>query len=129
MSLANLMRQSAADVMTAYPHTIGPDAPLAQAAELMHKHHVRHLPVVDATASIVGMLSDRDVRTAHGSPQQRVEDVMSYPAIVVPFDTSLVEIAKRLVSGRVGALPVTDKFGAVIGIVSYIDALRSVASR
>jgi CBS domain-containing protein len=53
---------------------------------------------------------------------------MTRPAITVPFDRPLVEIAKMLADDRVGALPVVDKFGALIGIVSYVDVLRVLAA-
>jgi CBS domain-containing protein len=80
------------------------------------------------------------VRTAIGDPmyyietrsrspaQYRVQDVMTKPAIVVPFDRPLVEIARHFADERIGALPVVDRFGALIGIVSYVDALRVLAA-
>lgn len=131
---------TAADAMTAWPHTIAPDALLSSAIDLMARRHVRHLPVVDAASGLIGILSDRDVRTAIGDPAQylaqlrtaspryRVQDVMTRPAIPVPFDRPLVDVARIFATDRVEALPVTDKFGALIGILSYVDALRVLAA-
>jgi acetoin utilization protein AcuB len=126
----------AADAMTAYPFTVSPDTTLADAAALMVRRHVRHIPVVDGTSTIVGMLSERDVRRAIGDPvhyvetrlrllaQTKVRDVMTAPAIVTAYDRPLAEIAKQFADDKLGALPIVDKFGALIGIVSYVDALR-----
>jgi acetoin utilization protein AcuB len=131
---------TAADAMTAYPLTISPDMTLADAAVLMVRRHVRHLPVVDNTSKIIGMLSERDVRRAIGDPVHyietrrrllsptRVRDVMTSPAIVTPYDRPLVEIAMQFADDKLGALPIVDKFGALIGIVSYVDALRLLAA-
>jgi acetoin utilization protein AcuB len=127
----------AADAMTPFPLTVTPDTPIADAVALMVDHHVRHLPVVDSTSTIVGMLSERDVRSAIGDPVQYVElkrsttrlhvkDVMSYPAFTVSFDQPLIVLAKVFADTRIGAVPVLDKFGAVIGIISYVDALRAL---
>ena len=124
-----------ADAMTSYPFTVHPNTRLAEAAALMLRQHVRHLPVVDTSSTIVGMLSERDVRSAIGDPFQylegarravgpRVEDVMSKPALVTTFDRPLAEAAKKFADERVGALPIVDRFGALIGILSYVDALR-----
>jgi CBS domain-containing protein len=125
----------AADVMTPYPITVRPDTSVVDAAAVMIKRHVRHLPVIDSASTIIGMLSERDVRGAIGDPVRHAEtrgkpcvrDVMTRPAIAVPFDTPLAEIAKRFADDKLGALPVVDKFGALIGIVSYVDALRLLA--
>jgi acetoin utilization protein AcuB len=125
----------AADAMTPFPLTTTPQTPIADAVALMIDHHVRHLPIVDATSEVVGMLSERDVRSAIGDPVQYVElrrstvrlhvrDVMSTPVITVPFDRPLIAVARLFADTRIGAVPVLDKFGALVGIISYVDALR-----
>jgi acetoin utilization protein AcuB len=135
MEPARLTLAIAADVMTPFPLTIAPQASVGDAVAIMVDHHVRHLPVVDSTSTIVGMLSERDVRGAIGDPVQYVElrrstmnlsvkDVMTAPAVTVPFDRPLIEVAKAFADTRIGALPVIDRFGALVGIISYVDALR-----
>jgi acetoin utilization protein AcuB len=131
---------TAADVMTPWPLTVHPETLLADAVTTMVGRHIRHLPVIDATSSVIGMLSERDVRAAIGDPVQylavhrhastaqlHVKDVMTRPAVAVPFDTPLRELAGRFADERIGAVPVIDKFGALIGIVSYVDALHVLA--
>lgn len=130
---------TAADAMTSYPFAVQQETLLVDAVGIMIQHHVRHLPVVDTASAIVGMLSDRDVRTAVGDPgkyaadpsasfaQYRVGDVMSRPGASVAFDTPIADIAHRFADERIGALAVTDRFGALIGIVSYVDVLRALA--
>ena len=124
-----------ADAMTAYPLTVQPDTALGDAAAVMVRRHVRHLPVIDAKSTIVGMLSERDIRNTIGDPVRylertrfagglRVQDVMSAPARVTTFDRPLVDAAKEFADDRVGALPIVDRFGALIGILSYVDVLR-----
>jgi acetoin utilization protein AcuB len=131
-------RAIVADVMTPFPLTVSPDTPVVDAVALMVDHHVRHLPVVDTKSDVVGMLSERDVRTAIGDPAQyielsratvrlRVRDVMSVPVTCVPFDRPLLAVAQELADMRIGAVPVLDKFGALVGILSYVDALRELA--
>lgn len=131
---------TAADAMTPYPFAVRPETLLVDAVAIMVDHHVRHLPVVDEHSTISGILSDRDVRSAIGDPsayaearsptpvQLRVRDVMTRSAAYVPFDAPLVEIAKRFADDRIGAMPVTDKFGALIGMISYVDVLRALVA-
>ncbi len=137
MAPAPVRIATAADAMTPWPYTIGPEAPLGDAVVKMFDHHIRHLPVVDSRSNIVGMLSERDVRSAVGDPVQYLEmrgpvrlhvrDVMTRPVVAVPFDRPLVEIARAFADHQIGALPIVDKFGALIGIVSYVDTLRMLA--
>jgi CBS domain-containing protein len=54
------VRLTAADVMTPNLVTVPPEAPLIEAARMMHEAHVRHLPVV-SDGVVTGMLSMRDV--------------------------------------------------------------------
>jgi len=50
-----------AEVMTVNPLTIGPDAPLADAVDLLSRHHISELPVVDADCRPVGLIDITDV--------------------------------------------------------------------
>ena len=128
---------TAVEAMTPYPWTVGPDAPIADAIAVMVERHVRHVPVLDFSSELVGIISERDVRTAIGDPltykrnelagRLLVRDVMSRPAIAVTFDTPLVELARRFADDKIGAMPVIDKFGAVLGIISYVDVLRAIS--
>lgn len=121
----------AADVMTPLPQTIGLETPLREAVARMVKNRIRHLPVVDTESQVVGMLSERDVRIQVGGDRTaldalQVQGVMSTPPITVRFDQPIAEVARVLTDRRIGAVPVLDAFGALIGIVSYVDALRAV---
>jgi len=139
MAPAAVSTETAGSTMTPFPLVIAPDALLIDAVQQMLQRHIRHLPVVDADGTIVGVLSDRDVRTLVGDPsnfmvslgtslaQPRVRDAMTRPAIVVPFDLPITDVVRRFTEDRISALPVVDKFGALLGIVSYVDALRVLA--
>lgn len=126
---------TAADAMTESPWTVRPTDSLIDAAKLMVDYEVRHLPVVE-NGRLVGMLSDRDIRTLVGDPvryvdsddgQLRVRDAMTRDPITVTKDRPIREIATELIEDQIGALPVTDRGGALVGIISYVDALRALA--
>ncbi len=116
----------AADVMTKDPRTLFLDDTIGEAWRALDDLEVRHLPIVNASDEIVGMLSDRDlVRTSRDS-DRHVATLMSGRVVWVSPDTPLETVIDRLVQGRVGALPVVDDHAKVIGIVSYVDLLRAV---
>jgi acetoin utilization protein AcuB len=131
---------TAADVMTEWPVTIRESTTVAEAARLLEELAVRHLPVINADDELVGMISDRDLRgapTGVGNPglepgpppeNARVADLMSSDVVQVGADAPLGEVAGHMVEGRLGAVPVVDSEGRLLGIVSYVDILRVVAT-
>jgi CBS domain-containing protein len=128
--------------MTARIVAVRPGERLIDAAAIMIAEGTRHLPVVDGVNRIVGILSDRDVRTAVGAPgsgaedgtrsrvyRLRVSDAMTENPRTVSPETTLDEVVATLVSERFGALLVADEDDKLLGIISYIDVLDALSGR
>jgi len=129
---------TASDMMTPGPFTTRPEETLLDAARRMRAHGVRHLPVVDGDDHVLGMLSERDLRSAIGDPARfalqsastaelHVRDVMTTPPVTVNEDLPLPDIARIFEKGAIGALPVLDRASRLVGIVSYVDALHALS--
>ena len=120
------------DVMTERPATISPDATLGSAARMLEELEIRHLPVVDDSGELIGMISDRDLRGSLGATggrpplTARIIDVMSGDLIQAMADDELTDVAGLMVDNRIGAVPIVDERGVLVGIVSYVDILRSM---
>jgi acetoin utilization protein AcuB len=131
---------TAHDLMTEDPTTVSTSATLQQALRLLQMLDVRHLPVVDEEGTLVGMLSDRDVRGLAipefaGSEyigkiqtglQAAVSSVMSSDVISVDVEADAAEIIDLMLDQKIGAVPVVDADGTLVGIVSYMDVLREL---
>lgn len=133
----------ARDVMSHDPVTIDESKSVREAIELLAALDVRHLPVT-SEGQLVGIVSDRDVRqltvpvawnasvvveTPEGVPNpadEPVTTVMSGGTLSIGPETPLNAIIDLICEHRVGALPVVDATGAVLGIVSYVDLLRAL---
>ncbi len=133
---------NAAELMTADPRTIRSDDPVSEALDALQTMTIRHLPVVDDDNNLIGMLTDRDLGALMRVPmaslddparmviplsQRPVSDFMSSDVVSVEPDTEMVDIIEILLDQRIGAVPVVDGEGSVIGIVSYVDILRAVS--
>ncbi|MGA6925438.1 MAG: CBS domain-containing protein [Desulfosarcina sp.] len=120
--------------------TIDKDASIFQAQEKMAANGIRHLPVVGADNRLIGIVTDRDLRSAmpyrlikaKGIAEERekvsqlkVDDIMTRnPKTISPMDTiqdALLMIQKE----KVGAFPVVDDDGKLKGILSVRDLLRA----
>src|SRR5205814_7900057 len=118
--------------MKANPPIVASWAPLLEAVGLMVDRDVRHVPVVDSAGRVVGIVSDRDVRTAIGDPiealrqelteleELKVSGVMTTDVITVREDRHLSDVARQFVDERVGAIPVVDARDRLVGIVTYV---------
>ena len=125
--------------MTADPVSVAPHDTLADALRLTRERRIRHLPVVEGGV-LVGILSDRDLRTAMPSPLEAgdataaervsrtpVSGVMTAEVITAgPYD-SVEDAAKLLCRHRIGALPVVDAHGGLLGMISETDVLTAFA--
>lgn len=126
------------ELMTTDPVVAHPDDLLLDAADRMVQRGIRHLPVVDGDRKVVGILSDRDVRSAIGNPLQwvgdepgddelsgaRVKEHMTVDPRVIERSAPLERVLSILVDEHVGAIPVVDGDHALAGIISYVDVLR-----
>src|SRR6185503_13435412 len=126
--------ETAGNLMTRNPASLPASATIADALSTLIELDVRHLPVVNAEREVVGMVSDRDLRGepagTWASPRRQLDlhlsEIMSSDVLSVGIDTPLDEIVALMLEYKIGAVPVTDAEGALVGIVSYIDVLRSL---
>ncbi len=129
------------EIMTPRPRTVSTRATVGEAWEALRELHVRHLPVVNEDREIVGILSDRDfghmpepplMNELLGEHMPRLEDrvttTMTSSPLSVDRDTDVKEVVDLMIDNKIGAVPVVDPEGHVVGIVSYLDVLRALTS-
>ena len=106
------------------PVMVSVDDSVAAAAALMREHDIGSLPVMNGTR-IVGMITDRDIAIRHlaatASDGAMVQNIMAGEPVTCP-DTASVEHAAALMGdNQVRRLPVLDRAGRLVGIVSVDD--------
>ena len=107
---------------------------LEEAAGLMERSGIRHLPVRNDFGVVVGILSTHDIHRAKSPSQMRpagtgnVSDFMSWPVITVEQSLPLREAALGMIQNKVSALLVTDSTKAVVGILTTEDLLKKLVS-
>lgn len=124
------------DRMALEPIVIRSDASLTEAAVLMDRHHIHGLPVVDASGSLVGVLSQTDLARARGTeylwanwPGLAVRHLMTSPAITVHRSTPLALAARKMERHRIHRLVVVDDLDETIpiGLLSMTDLIHAIA--
>ena len=120
------------DLMSAKPVTVTPQDSLETAMAAMVEHRIRELPVLE-DGELAGILTERDVKMALGPDARRMRldsiDPRQLDGAVDWFMTRAVETVgaatDRLLELRIGALPVVDEEGELVGILSVTDVLRA----
>ena len=133
-----------ADVMTANPVTIGPQASLSEAARVMGKRNLKRLPVIDAGRRLVGILSRFDIlktlaagylpqllsRQETGHPRsggRTVRDVMDSSVAMVTPDALLNQVLALLSQDPNQRVVVIDADFHVLGIISDTDLVSRMS--
>ena len=117
--------------MTPAPVCVQLDADLSDAVDLMEKHHIRHLPVMDGDA-LTGVVTDRDLAMIESLLPEEWESIcvaeaMTPEPYTVQPDAALWEVAKHMAREKFGCAVITDEGGAVVGLFTTTDALRVLA--
>lgn len=129
------------DIMTREVTTVFPEENLTELMATMQDCGFRHLPVVD-DGKLVGLVTERDLlwlsvspfepgadtRSASFAEQNFVSRVMITDVVTVKADTPAREAVGLMVRNKIGALPVVDEAGGVVGIVTTSDILRLAES-
>jgi acetoin utilization protein AcuB len=126
--------------MTRRVITVEKGTGIFEAQEKLTEHRIRHLPVVDAEDRLIGIVTDRDIRSAlpfssYKDPEREsakenladltIGDIMTAdPRTVSPEDT-IQDALLLLQELRVGALPVVDRNRNILGIISVRDLMRA----
>ncbi len=120
------------DIMSTDVVTVGPDTTILEATNVLTKHDITGLPVVDRKKRLLGIVSEKDLlRLAYGlkthtyasddSPKT-VEDVMTKEVVAFDEEDRLSDVIKCLMDGDFRRVPILSG-GILVGIISRRDLL------
>ena len=112
--------------MVVNPITIAPDATLGEAQALMRDNRISGIPVVEGSGTLVGILTNRDVRFAD-NPQQPVRELMTHENLATVRAGVSQEEARRLLhQRRIEKLLVVDDAYRCVGLITVKDIEKAV---
>jgi len=121
--------------------TLGRESDIAEAKKLMIRYRIRHIPVTRQDSTLIGIVSDRDIRSAMpskyfhdrrteeteagGNTGVLVQEIMTKDPVSISLSSTLQDALLLIEKARVGAFPVVDENFKVMGIVSDRDLLNA----
>ena len=139
------------DAMTSEVTAISPTTPLSQVVELLIEKGLKATPVVE-NGKIIGIITGGDLLTRAGMglriSLQRVlpanifseqiqhlaeegktaKDIMTSPVVTIGADEHVTKAAALMAEKNIKRLPVVNKQGELVGIISRLDILALIAS-
>jgi CBS domain-containing protein len=134
------------DLMTTQVVTVEPETPFKEIVARLAEHRVSALPVVDDHGLVLGVVSEADLLLKEEFPEPDhdiplfwtkrarldrakaaasvARDLMTVAVVAVSPDATVAEAARRMHTAKVKRLPVVDRSGRLLGIVSRSDLLK-----
>jgi CBS domain-containing protein len=122
------------DIMTRKLVILSPDMDIYEAMRTLIKKGISGAPVIDDDGNLLGILSEYDclkVLTAgayEGLPEGKVADYMTCPATTVKPTASLIDVVTLFTKNPIRRIPVMDKGGQLLGLISRRDVLVAIES-
>ena len=142
----------AKDAMTEEVVFVNRTTPLKDVADILNRHNISGVPVVDDENKVVGVISEKDFLFNMGAKEnrtfmgvvahclkskgcvaismqkQKAQDIMSSPAVTVSENTLVAEIADIFTHKKINRTPVTGRNDMLIGIVTRTDIVKAYCS-
>ncbi len=106
------------------PVTIGKDALVKEALSLMSKYHIGGIPVVNETNKLIGIVTNRDLRFVDNVNTPVKEVMTGENLITISRDSDVSKATEILKRYRIEKLPVVDKDGTLVGLITYKDLAK-----
>ncbi|GID26501.1 IMP dehydrogenase [Paractinoplanes brasiliensis] len=120
----DLVKRSESGMIT-NPVTCSPDDTLRQVDQLCGRYRISGVPVTDADGTLVGIVTNRDMRFVTDS-EAKVRDVMTkMPLITAPVGVSKDQALALLQQHKIEKLPLIDDSGKLCGLITVKDFTKS----
>ena len=132
----------AADLMKPAPITLPVTANVRDALFALSRTESRHVPLLDEAGKVAGMISDRELNdlwttsglvdaawlTQFGAAlEMPLEPRVAQDVLAVAEEVDLIELMELMIEYKLGALPVVDSDGQLLGVVSAADVLSELS--
>ena len=106
------------------PVTIARENTVGDALDMMRENKIGGIPVVDENRMLVGIVTNRDLRFQKDM-SRKIDEVMTSKNLVTITEGENTDVADVLLSNKIEKLPVVDKEGHLVGLITYKDLTKA----
>ncbi len=122
-----MMNEKVKSIMTKDPITVGPNSTAAEATSILKKYKIEHLPVVDYSNYLVGIVSFYDLwelnKLHEDYDKVLIKDIMTKSVAKLGPDDKIGSVAEIFLENLFEAIPIVDDYNKLIGIVTLVDVI------
>jgi acetoin utilization protein AcuB len=118
--------------------SLTPDRSMMKASKLMKDKNISRLPIVDESGTLIGIVSDRDIKDASPSKATtldmhelyyllsdiKLKDIMTKNPMTITAEDTVEKAAVMMLENNFGGLPVVDENKKLVGIITDTDVFR-----
>ena len=114
----------AENVMILEPVSIGIDATVSEAIDLMKEYKIGGIPVIKDDNVLVGIVTNRDLRFEN-QMTKKISEIMTRDLITTDQETDLDTAAHILQKHKIEKLPIVNKKNQLVGLITYKDITKT----
>jgi len=103
------------------PVTLGEEATVGDAFQIMKDHRIGGIPITDAEGKLVGIVTNRDLRFQKDMKRPITEMMTKEGLVVAPVGTDLLKAENILQNHKIEKLPVVDDDNVLVGLITFKD--------
>lgn len=146
-----LKKKSVKDIMTKEVVCVREEAEIKEAARLLSENRISGMPVIDNEGKVIGVISEADILVSSGIKREskisdilrhlsgeivasdkrgeKVGEIMTSPAITIGPEEDIRDAGRIMEEKGIKRLPVIDREGKIIGVISRADIVGAISSR
>ncbi|MBD3637646.1 MAG: IMP dehydrogenase [Crocinitomicaceae bacterium] len=106
------------------PITLGEDAMVKDALQLMEENSIGGIPIIDKNGYLLGIVTNRDLRFEKEIDRPIVEVMTSDKIVTTSAGTTLIDAEQTLQKYKIEKLPVVDKDNKLVGLITFRDIIK-----
>ncbi len=117
------------DILKKPPIVANEDISIVEASKILIENNINHLPIVDDEGYLIGIITSWDIAKAVSQNITSISDIMTRNIISSTVNEPIDVLSRKMSRYDISGVPVVDKHGKVIGIVTAEDLSRLLGRR
>ena len=117
------------DILSRPPIVARPDISIEEAARILTEKNINHLPIVDGDGRLLGIVTSWDIAKAVAQNINYICEIMTRRVISSTLDEPIDVVARKMSRYDISGVPVLDKNGKVVGVVTAEDLSKLLGYR